>query len=112
LLNLPKEVLTALQEGKIAYTKAGAIAKVKDEEKRKELLAVAISEGLSLSEIKERIALLKEGKKEEIESPQNRVKSLSKQLTQSKLWQSQPKTWKKVQSYLDKIEALLKSEES
>ncbi|MGB7518721.1 MAG: ParB/RepB/Spo0J family partition protein, partial [Spirulinaceae cyanobacterium] len=55
LLNLPEEILEALRQGKIQYTKAKAIAKVKDEEQREALLTEVISEGLSLRQIKERI---------------------------------------------------------
>jgi ParB family chromosome partitioning protein len=37
-LNLHKEILSALRSGKIAYTKAVIIAKVKDEQARASLL--------------------------------------------------------------------------
>jgi HTH domain found in ParB protein len=47
LLKLPEVLLNALREGKIEYTKARAIALVKDEDKRQELLQAAISENLS-----------------------------------------------------------------
>ena len=59
LLNLPIEVLSALREGKIEFTKARAIARVKDELQRSELLEKAITEKLSLNEIKEQIKALK-----------------------------------------------------
>jgi HTH domain found in ParB protein len=49
LLDLPDEVLKALQQGQIAYTKAQAIARIKDEDQRGALLSKAIDEGLSLS---------------------------------------------------------------
>ena len=55
LLKLPEDILEALRSGKIEYTKARAIAKIKDEDARKELMASAIAESLSLREIKERI---------------------------------------------------------
>jgi ParB family transcriptional regulator, chromosome partitioning protein len=34
LLNLPKELLQALEQGSIEYTKAKAIARIKDEKQR------------------------------------------------------------------------------
>ena len=59
LLNLPEDVLIALRQGQIEYTKARAIATIKDEQQRQALLKQAMSEKLSLSQIKSRIAALK-----------------------------------------------------
>jgi ParB family chromosome partitioning protein len=55
LLNLPKDLLKALQEGKIAYTKAKVLAKIKDPILRQELLEQAIAEGWSQREIQQKI---------------------------------------------------------
>ncbi|HEY9881489.1 MAG TPA: ParB/RepB/Spo0J family partition protein [Leptolyngbyaceae cyanobacterium] len=55
LLKLPEDVLSVLRNGEIEYTKAQAIARVKDEAQRAELLKQVIAEGLPLSEIKARI---------------------------------------------------------
>lgn len=60
LLKLPKDILTALQQGRIEYTKARAIATLKDERKRHQLLREVAEEGLSLKEIKERLERLQE----------------------------------------------------
>ncbi len=49
LLNLPEDILEALRAGKIEYTKAKAIASVKDEAARTELLENAIANSLSLT---------------------------------------------------------------
>ena len=65
LLKLPSDIQEALRRGQIEYTKARAIAKVKDEQARKSLLEAAIDECLSLTQIKERIAELKAGTSEE-----------------------------------------------
>ncbi|MGB3205024.1 MAG: hypothetical protein WBB28_08555 [Crinalium sp.] len=51
LLKLPEEILEALRQGRIEYTKARAIAQIKDDVARTELLEIAIAEGLSLKEI-------------------------------------------------------------
>jgi ParB family transcriptional regulator, chromosome partitioning protein len=59
LLNLPEEILEVLRQGKIEYTKARAIARIKDDKQRKSLLKIAIDQDLSLSQIKEKIAKLK-----------------------------------------------------
>ena len=59
LLNLPQDILSVLRRGEIEYTKAQAIAQVKSEQLRTELLQLAIAENLSLSEIKNRVKELK-----------------------------------------------------
>ena len=53
LLKLPDELLEALRQGNIAYTKAKAISGVKDEVAREQLLENAISNSLSLSQNRE-----------------------------------------------------------
>ncbi|MBD2132584.1 ParB/RepB/Spo0J family partition protein [Sphaerospermopsis sp. FACHB-1094] len=62
LLNLPDDVLEALRQGKLEYTKARAIAQIKDDGERRELLDKVINENLSLSEIKQLVKELKPGK--------------------------------------------------
>lgn len=65
LLNLPQDILDALRQGRIAYTKAQAIARVKDDRQREILLDKAMSQDLSLAQIKEQIVTLKAAKKTE-----------------------------------------------
>lgn len=60
LLSLPSEVLEKLRSGDIQYTKARAIAQVKNEKERGVLLKDAVSQSLSLSSIKERVKALKQ----------------------------------------------------
>ncbi|HEY9876823.1 MAG TPA: ParB/RepB/Spo0J family partition protein [Leptolyngbyaceae cyanobacterium] len=55
LLKLPTDILEALRQGKLEYTKARAIARVKDEEQRHALLQETIEQNLSLAQIKERV---------------------------------------------------------
>ncbi|MGH2412751.1 MAG: ParB/RepB/Spo0J family partition protein [Microcystaceae cyanobacterium] len=55
LLNLPEEVLEALRMGQLEYTKARAVAKLKEPDQRQQLLEKAIAENLSLAQIKEEI---------------------------------------------------------
>ena len=59
LLNMPAEVLEAVRQGKLQYTKAREIAKVKDNTKRQKILTQAIARQWSLKEIKTQIAALK-----------------------------------------------------
>ncbi|MDV2997623.1 MAG: Chromosome-partitioning protein Spo0J [Chroococcidiopsis sp. SAG 2025] len=106
LLKLPEDVLEALRSGEIEYTKAKAIAKVKDEQQRQAILAEAIRENLSLSEIGERLKTL-QPQKVSSSSPKTQIQSISRRLNQSQLWEQDPKKWKQVQGWLQKIERLL-----
>jgi ParB family chromosome partitioning protein len=55
ILDLPEEMLLALHEGKIEYTKAVALAKVKNDSVRNELLIRVVEEDLSLVQLKAEI---------------------------------------------------------
>ncbi|MBN3947223.1 MAG: ParB/RepB/Spo0J family partition protein [Nostoc sp. NMS7] len=55
LLNLPKDILEALRFGSLEYTKAKAIAQIKDTSERVAFLEQALAQNWSLSEIKQRI---------------------------------------------------------
>lgn len=105
LLKLPSDILEALRQGQIEYTKAKAIAKVKEETQRQELLKDTIENRLSLSQIKEKIAALKTPSDDS--SPKNQLQNLTRRLNQSKLWEKDKKTWKKVEGLLQKINSLL-----
>lgn len=108
LLKLPEEILEALRQGKLEYTKAKAIASLKNSEARNSLLAESIENNLSLSQIRERIKDLTSSVKSDSE-PKNQIQNLSRRLNQSKLWSKDPKQWKRIQGWLAKIEALLDS---
>ena len=112
LLNLPTEVIEALRQGKIAYTKAQAIAKVKDEQQRKVILVAAISEELSLSQIKERIASLTPSNAIPSDSKtlalKSRVDSAYKLVKKSQLW-ADPKKQKQLEELLAELEKLASS---
>ncbi len=56
ILEFPTELLTAVREGKLEFTKAQVLARVKDTRLRKQILAQATDEGLTLSQIRSRIA--------------------------------------------------------
>jgi ParB family chromosome partitioning protein len=58
LLNLPDDIKEALREGRLSYTKARAIARLKEPQERQKLLEAAITEDLSLNEVKDRIKSL------------------------------------------------------
>jgi ParB family transcriptional regulator, chromosome partitioning protein len=113
LLKLPQEILEALQTGKIAYTKALSIAKVKDESERKALLDEALALDLSLSQIKEKIQLLNaqsQSKLEEEQQLSNRLTQLTRKLKKARIG-SDPQKRQQLEDLLGQIEALLESEQ-
>ena len=107
LLKLPDEVRWALRLGKIAYTKARAIAKVEDSQARKALLEEAISQDLSLSQIKQQIKELTPSEPPEL-TPEQKVENTLKRLKKFKPW-SNPKKQKKFERLLAQLEALMSS---
>jgi ParB family chromosome partitioning protein len=104
LLNLPNEILDALRGGQLAYTKALAIARIKDETQRQTLLDRAIAENLSLNQIRARIKEVKP--KPEQQSPEVLLTNLHRRLMKAKLWQD-PQRWTQAQALLSQLEALL-----
>lgn len=108
LLNLPTEVIEALRQGRIEYTKATAIARIKDENQRIKLLEDAIALNLSLSQIRERIKAACSATQEP-QSLKNRIKETSRRLLSSKFWDD-PKKQKQLEKILSQMEALLVEE--
>jgi ParB family chromosome partitioning protein len=104
LLSLPSEIQDALRCGKIAYTKAQALARVKDPELRKALLEEALTQGLSLSQIKERIKATQH--QPELTSLEAKAKDTIHRFQKAKLWQN-PAKKKKFSRLLTQMEALL-----
>ena len=111
LLKLPEDILEALRQGKIEYTKACAIASLKDEDARKKLMASAIAESLSLREIKERIKEAKpQPQKEEVFT---RADNAHRQIKKSKKFlMENPRKRKKIESLLAQIEKILEVTET
>ncbi|MEM7757137.1 MAG: ParB/RepB/Spo0J family partition protein [Cyanobacteria bacterium P01_A01_bin.40] len=106
LLKLPEDIIEVLRQGKIAYTKARAIAKIKDKQQRNNLIDEAVTQNLSLAQIKEKIKALST-EDSSVPSPSTQVKTITSRLNRSKLWEKNPKKWKQVQNWLQKIENLL-----
>lgn len=109
LLKLPEDILLVLQQGKIEYTKAKTIARVKDEVVRKELLENAIASAWSLSKIREQINILQP--KFQQEDIFNRLDNTFRQVKKSKkILLSNSKKRKKLDSLLTQINKLLEAE--
>lgn len=113
LLNLPQNVLLSLKEGKLEYTKGKVIAQVKDEAERQKLLEKAVEQGLSLSQIRERVKALKPvedpKKLPGAEEVRKRVGSLNR-LSKKSAALDDPTTREQVDKLLAKLEKLLSSD--
>lgn len=105
LLNLPDYLLEALQPGKIEYSKARAIGRVKDEKKAKLLLADALKDNLSRQEIESRVSLLNK-KKKKVTRLQKRWDKTIKKINTSKVWQQTEKK-KRLLEILSELDELL-----
>jgi len=108
LLNLPSDIMEALRQGKLNYTKAQAIAQVKDEKSREALLKDSIAQSLSLTQIKDRVKALRPPKKP-IEALQSRWDYTTKRIKKAKLW-SDPDRSKKLERLLEAMDKLLEEE--
>lgn len=104
LLNLPEEILEALREGKLEYTKAKAIASVKDLDKRSLLLEEVITLNLTLREVQERVRALTPQK--DSDSIKGQLSMLSKKAVKAKALED-PVTRKKFEALLKQMESLL-----
>lgn len=106
LLNLPSDVLEAVRQGRIEFTKARAIARVKDEEQRSKLLKQAVSKNLSLNEIK---VAIKELTPESELTPEKvlveRLGEISKRLRKSETWGDRKKK-DRITKLLDELDKL------
>lgn len=110
LLKKPNDILSALREGKIEYTKAILISKIKDESSRKALLGTAIEENLSLTEIRERIKSYETNSKgvQLNTSLESVVSDVLLRFKKSKVWED-PKRKRQIQKLMEQMELLMKS---
>ena len=106
LLNLPDDVLETLRQGQLEYTKARAIAKLKDDGERRELLDKVLNENLSLSEIKQLVKELTPGKTTPKETLNAKYSEIGKRLKNAQVWEDVKKT-KKLEKLLSDLEQLL-----
>lgn len=109
LLKLPEDVLGALQQGKIEYTKARAVATLKDERKRRRLLREVAEQGLSLKEVKERLGRLQARKVPDELTPEARTKRLT-QLVKNSPVLKEASARARLDALLSELESLLSGE--
>jgi ParB family transcriptional regulator, chromosome partitioning protein len=113
LLNLPKDILNAVKQGEIEYTKARAINMLPDEELRQELLKTAIGGGWSLQQIRSYVKDTKATAKTETpisksETPESQLSSIMSKIRSQKAWEDAAK-WKKIQALMKKLDDIISS---
>ncbi|QNH57966.1 ParB/RepB/Spo0J family partition protein [Limnospira indica] len=104
LLNQPPDVLKSILDGEIKYSKGRVIGRIKDPEIRAKILQEAITESLSLNQIKQRIKAQQET--EEAHELQARLEAIPKQMKKLKLW-NDPHKREQAKSLLKQLEMLL-----
>ena len=111
LRKLPDEIYRAIASGRIEYSKGLKFKSIKDPITRTQLLEQAIHEGWSqrtiTEKIKEVLGARKSNKEETQENPVSRIQCLTNRLKKGKLWKSNPKAWKKVETKIKHLETLL-----
>lgn len=109
LIKLPSEILEALREGKLAYTKAIAISRIRDQDMRSKVLREAIENSLSLNEIKAIINNLKSSANKKIPKTvqkfYDRVSVVTTRLKKSQVWTDKTKR-KQAELLLKELEQL------
>ena len=106
LLKLPDDVLGAILDGSLEFSKAQLIARLDSQEIRAELLKAAITKSLTKAQIRERIQALKPNSKPDHDIL-NRFKTVYGQAKKSKTMLNDSKKQKKLESLLAQMEKLL-----
>lgn len=107
LLNLPEPVLEALREGKIEYTKARALARIKDPDTLDALLKQSTTEQWSLSQIRAAISEKAKSTKPQSLELKQRFSQVSKTLKSSTIWED-PSKRQRLEQLLDELQQLAK----
>jgi ParB family chromosome partitioning protein len=108
LLRLPEEILLLVRAGKLAYTKAQAIARVKDKGFQKSLLDETLAQDLSLGQIRQRIHKDLRVTPPEVTVPKDLLGQTYQRIQASKAW-SDPQKRARVKELLRELSALLES---
>lgn len=108
LLKLPLDILEVMRSGKLDYTKAIAISKVKDGAMRESLLKEVIEQSLSLSGIRQRVAEINQIVKQE-DSLKSNLDNTYRLIKSSKIWDNTKKR-RQLQKLLVQIEKLVGGE--
>ena len=112
LIKLPEHIQAVLQQGKLHYTKVNEILKVKELTQQRQLLELAIAQGLSVSEIQAEVKDLRQAKttpdvaeSDEIPLAQ-RLTIVTQQLKKAKVWDD-PKKKRRLEKLLAELGSLI-----
>lgn len=112
LLALPKDILDALRQGKLEYTKAIAISRLKNDTKRSKFLEEAIESNLSLGQIRSKIQALNPPKTPTRQAKViERYTQLGKRLKKANMLQNTAKR-KRLNDLLSELEELLEDSDA
>ncbi|WP_233258473.1 ParB/RepB/Spo0J family partition protein [[Phormidium] sp. ETS-05] len=109
LLKLPPEIMKALGEGEIDYTKAKEMAKLKSESERLALLAEAIAQNLTLRQVQKLVKERKAPKDSKSDGLAVEMAAISKQFQRSKARQN-PHKRSEIEALLKQLKLLLEEE--
>jgi ParB family chromosome partitioning protein len=107
LLKLPPEILEALREGRIEWTKAKEIAKLESDRERVALIEEAIAQSLSLRQVQKRVRE-KKLPREEVQM-QAEIENIFKRAKKFAAWDD-PEKCDRLKSLLAEMELLLSEE--
>ncbi len=111
LLTLPEDVLTPLRRGKLEYTKAVLVARIKDDNERGRLLKRVVEEKLSVSQVRMEIVNAQTSPTQTHRSPlEERVRHLPKLVKRAKVLED-VSIRERVDGLISEIESLLSSPE-
>lgn len=105
ILNLPEDILEVLRSGKIAYTKAIAISSVKETQFRQALIEEAVSQNLSLAQIRKKIKEYKD-RNSSVSPWEQKAKNTLKRLVKSRIWEN-PLKKQEVEQLLLRLEQIM-----
>lgn len=109
LFKKPVEILAAIRQGKIHYTKGILVASVKDEDSRQNLLEEAISNSLSISEIKQRVKALNNKALSKPLSLKQRLTTTIEMAKRNKMLWNDPKKTQQLEQLLTQLEAIVRN---
>lgn len=109
LLKLPEDILNILRSGKLEYTKAIEIAKIKDDEMRSRLIVDAIAQKWTLDQVKAAVAEAKPVRSRVLHPVQHDLEIVYTGIKAQELWKD-PKKSKKIADLLKKIKQIMESE--
>jgi ParB family chromosome partitioning protein len=106
LLDMPTDLIKAVREGKLHYTKARKLARVQDLAIRTPILQRALSEGLSVADLDQAVKEALQQQKQD-DGSYEMVRSLKSRLSSSRIRNLNTKDRRRVTSLIEELNVLL-----